>query len=164
MYNRGLQSFINAKQLKPSQCINAFLRSEGITDFNYKNHNKVNRYIQKYWNKFANFIDKGIKNGTLKGKAVKLNTYYAEKRQYKQEAKEECSLLTKEEWALVKILKEHDDFTRLSKCHSFFNKRNIELPKPNSESLTRIVHHLPRIQFILNHRLYDEFIDYIQQP
>jgi hypothetical protein len=101
MYYYGLVKFLQAKKLKSNECINAFLISEGITDFTAKNHNRVNEYIDKHWIKFAAFVDKSIKNGNIQGKAVKLNTYYDEKAEWLR--------LVKNEFEEVKLTKEESD-------------------------------------------------------
>lgn len=82
MYNYGLVKFLQAKKLKSKECINAFLESNGVTTFQAKHHNRVNDYLEKHWVKFASFVDRGIKDGTLKGKAIKLNTFYDEREEY----------------------------------------------------------------------------------
>lgn len=81
MYNYGLTSFLDAKHLNYKEAINAFLKHQGVTEFTAKHRYKVNDYIEENWVRFASFIDKSIKNGTLKGEAVKLNTYYAEQKE-----------------------------------------------------------------------------------
>ena len=89
MYNYGLVKFLQAKKLKSNECINAFLTAEGITDFQAKHHHRVNDYIENNWTKFASFVDRGIKDGTLHGKPVKLNTYYDEMEEYNNIVKNE---------------------------------------------------------------------------
>jgi hypothetical protein len=89
MYSYGLVQFLQAKKLKSNECINAFLKSENVSEFTAKNHNRVNIYIEKHWNKFASFVDRGIKNGDLKGKPVKLNHHFDEQRERNERIKKE---------------------------------------------------------------------------
>ncbi len=92
-YDYGLVRFIQAKKLKSTECINAFLKSEGITDFTAKNHSRVNGYIKKNWTKFASFCDRGIKDGALTGRPVKLNISYDIEREYKDAVKNELETI-----------------------------------------------------------------------
>lgn len=59
MYNYGLTSFIQAKKLKSKECIDGFLKEDGITTFNYKNYKQVNEYIQHNWERFCSFVEIG---------------------------------------------------------------------------------------------------------
>lgn len=93
MYNYGLVQFLQIKKLKSKECIDKFLLSEGITNFNSKNHDRVNDYIQKNWVKFASFCDKGIKSKELNGKAVRLNYSFDEQKNYQNKAREEYESL-----------------------------------------------------------------------
>lgn len=109
MYNHGLVKFLQYKKLKLKECINAFLKSEGVTEFSSKHHNRVNNYIQKNWEKFCSFVDKGIKDGSLHGKAVKLNTHFDERRKYQkavQKELEDINLTQEQKAFMAKIRKD----------------------------------------------------------
>jgi hypothetical protein len=123
MYSYGLVKFLQAKKLKSAEAINSFLKSEGITNYTAKHHHRVNSYIQKNWTKFATFIDKEIKNGNLKGSAVKLNHYYDEQREYKNEVRNEFvnANLTVDQEMLLNYIKEYG----VGSVHSFLNKKGI---------------------------------------
>ncbi len=159
MYNRGLEVFMHNKQLKSQDTINQFLQSEGITEFTAKNHIRVNNYIEKHWTKFASFVDSGIKSGKLKGKAVKLNHYFDEQREWKEKAKAERNLLTDEENKLYNIIRRFDD--SWGKVTSFFAKRGINLPK-NNEGITKAVKTQPKLITILNSEYYEEFLEHVK--
>ena len=158
MYSIGLQSFMTAKKLKSKQVIDAFLKKQGVINFTSKNHHRVNSYIDNNWLKFATFVDKGLKDGTLSGKPIKLNTYFDEQRKRQDAINAEFKSFSKEELTLINFLRKNDDFSNLSKTNSFFNKKGIYLPK-GQEGFSKAMCHLPKIQFILQHELYEEFIE-----
>ena len=163
MYSIGLQSFMTAKKLKSKQTIDAFLKEQGVTKFTSKNHYQVNNYIENNWLKFASFVDKGLKNGTLSGTPVKLNTYFDEQRQRKETINAEFKSFTKEELNLINLLKKYDCLSQMSKTHSFFNKRGIKLPSRSEDGVSKAMLQLPRIQWIIQHELYSEFVEYLKQ-
>ena len=47
MYNYGLVKFLQVKKLKSNEAINAYLSYKNITEFNAKNHNRVNDFLDK---------------------------------------------------------------------------------------------------------------------
>jgi hypothetical protein len=143
MYNQGLIKFIQAKRLSSTQCINSFLISEGITNFSAKNHNRVNSYIETNWTKFASFVDKELKNGNLKGRAIKLNTYFDEQRERKEKVKDEYNsieLSIQQQQLLFRIRKEGIGFIQ-----SFLMKNGIK-PLPKDSSFTsKVLSWLPLV-------------------
>jgi len=158
MYNIGLQRFLQAKSLKSKETIDKFLIHCNITEFNSKNHNRVNNYIENNWNKFANFCDKGIKSGELKGVAVKLNTYFDE--QYErnlivQNEYEEVNLTIEEEKVLKYIKKEG-----IGKVHSFLMKNGIQPCGKNYDLTSKTLQWLPNIRLMTPHLL-NEFLNSI---
>ena len=141
MYNYGLVKFLQAKKLKSNECINAFLKSEGVTEFTAKHHNRVNSYIEKHWTKFASFVDRGIKDGTLQGKAVKLNTYYDEQNEYRNIVKneyKEAKLTAEQQKILDKIRKNGG-----GKLQSAMMKAGINPVRKNYEYKSKTLQWLP---------------------
>ena len=133
MYNQGLAQFIQTKKLKANECINSFLKANEVTDFTAKNHNRVNGYIEKNWTKFASFVDNGIKNGTLSGQRIKLNSYYQEQKERVNIVKGEFINLelTNEQ----KLIINHIKVNGVSKIQSFLQKQGIN-PLPKDYSFT----------------------------
>jgi hypothetical protein len=157
MYNKGLERFLQAKKVSSQKAINAFLQSKEITDFTAKNHFKVNGYINANFEAFATFVDQSIKNGTLTGKAVKLNTSWEIQRQRSAAIGAEFHDCNADEIALYNDICKYDDCIHLSKTQSFFNKRGVLLPGNNHEAISRIGKLLPKLQFIINHSLFEEY-------
>ena len=147
MYNYGLVKFLQAKKLKSNECINAFLKSEGCT-FEAKHHNRVNNYIEKHWTKFASFVDSGIKNGTLQGKAVKLNTYFDEAREYHNLVANEFKgvNLTTEQQKML----DHIRRNGIGKLQSAMMKMGIHPEKKNYEYKSKILQWLPVVNQALD--------------
>ena len=141
MYNYGLVKFLQAKKLKSNECINAFLKAEGVTEFTAKHHNRVNSYIEKHWTKFSSFVDRGIKDGTLQGKAVKLNTYFDEQREYRDTVKaefENANLTTEQQKILDEIKK-----NGVGKLQSAMMKAGINPVGKNYECKAKTLQWLP---------------------
>lgn len=141
MYNYGLVKFLQAKKLKSNECINAFLKSEGISGFTAKHHNRVNNYIEKHWIKFSSFVDKGIKDGILQGKSVKLNTYFDEQREYKNAVKAELknANLTAEQQKMLNEIKQNG----VGKIQSIMMKSGINPVGKNLECKSKNLQWLP---------------------
>lgn len=123
-YNFGLRRFIQAKKLEGKKAINAFLKHKNITDFDYSRSGKVNNFIEKNWNEFAGFCDAGIKSGLLKGKRVKLNTYYDELQEYIDMCKQEERDLN-----LTFMERQFIRYADRSKVQSFLSKNGVDQPK-----------------------------------
>ena len=163
MYNIGLDNFLRAKQLKSKATIDSFLLSQNITSFTSKNHNRVNNYIQNNWIKFASFVDKGLKSGTLEGKAVKLNTYYDEQREYNNQRKTEINTLSSELIKFSHIVKKYDSIRNLSHMRTFCMNNNIPLPRRLEEGNSHLYKSSPILNEILNHPLKDKCIEYMKE-
>lgn len=163
MYSTGLIHFLSVKQLKPKTTINAFLSSQNITSFTAKNHNRVNNYIQNNWIKFATFVDKGIKSGILEGKAIKLNTYYDEQREYTNQRKQEINTLSPDLLKFSNIVKKYDSLRDLSHLRRFCMDNNIPLPKRLEEGKSHLYKSSPVLNEVLNHPLKDKCIKYMKE-
>jgi|CXWL01.1.fsa_nt_gi hypothetical protein len=147
MYNYGLVKFLQAKKLKSNECINAFLTSEGVREFTAKHHNRVNSYIEKHWTKFSSFVDKGIKDGTLQGKAVKLNTYFDEVREYSAAVKkelEEVKLSVEQQNVLDEIKK-----SGIGKLQSIMMKEGINPVGKNYNYKSKSLQWLPIVNQVI---------------
>ena len=160
MYYRGLQRFMEYKHLKPKECIGKFLESQKV-DFSHRNHRKVNKYISENWNRFATFVDKGLKSGELKGKDIKLNHYYDERKERKEMVNREYDNISDEVKDFFKVIKKHDDPMRLSKCSSFLGKKGYNLPR-NDEGVSLIKRVLPKLEYMIDSGYKDEIIEHIK--
>lgn len=151
MYNYGLVKFLQAKKLKSNECINAFLKSENC-DFEAKHHNRVNTYIEKHWVRFASFVDKGIKDGTLQGRAVKLNTYFDEAREYRKVVMNEFKEvnLTPEQQKML----DHIRRNGIGKLHSVMAKAGIQPVKKNYDFKSKNLQWLPVINQALENGIF----------
>jgi len=125
-YNYGIISFLNRKQVHASTAIKAYLEHKNVK---IKGDFKISQYIEDNWTSFASFVDKGIKSGTLKGIAIRLDYYHDEQREYVKAVKSEfenIELTSQEQEILNKIKKEYG----VGFIHSFLMKKNIRpLPK-----------------------------------
>jgi hypothetical protein len=125
-YNYGIISFLNRKQVHTSTAIKAYLEHK---DAKIKGDFKTSQYIEDNWTSFASFVDKGIKSGTLKGVAIRLDYYHEEQREYVKSVKSEfesIELTSQEQEILNKIKKEYG----VGFIHSFLMKKNIQpVPK-----------------------------------
>lgn len=88
MIDRGIVVFLNKKSVNIHDGIQAYYKyKEKKLNFRYSGN--INKFIGNNWVNFATFIDKSIKDGSLKGKAVRLDYYHEEQREYKRKVKEE---------------------------------------------------------------------------
>jgi hypothetical protein len=158
MYNIGLVRFIEAKSLKSKQCIDAFLKHQGVA-FTSKNHNRVNDYIDKNWNRFATFVDKGIRAGTLNGNPVKLNTYYAEQEERRNIVASEFDneeLSGEEKWILTYIGKHG-----VGNVQSYLSKvQKQHSPAKDYSYTSKKLQWLPLVKMIENKQ---QLIDFLKE-
>jgi len=158
--NRGLEAFIHAKQLNAKKTISDFLESQNEKFCGIR---KAEIFIQNNWNKFASFVDKGLKAGTLTGRDVRLNYGYEEQAKRNALIREEEKMLTNDEFELYLLLKKKAPITVFSKASSFFNKRGFNIPANNNEATARALKCQPKLKFILEHDLYNEFLESLNQ-
>jgi len=156
MYNYGLTKFLQAKNLKSNQAINAFLKSEGC-DFTAKNHNRVNNYLQSNWNKWATFVDKGLKDGTLSGTSKKLNHYFDEEKERRERVNKEFKEidLTPEQMKVFDFMKEHG----VGKIQSILMKSGFSAPGKNYEYESRKLQWLPLVNKVIESEIDLNIID-----
>lgn len=142
MYDYGIRTFCDRKDVSINDAVAKYLQYRNVTDFKPKQHEKVNNYINNNWNNFANFIDKSLKSGTIKGKPCKLNTYFGERREYNIKVSDEFAkekITDLENKILGRIKKEYGagflqsflmkkDIQPLSKDRSYFSKTLQWLP------------------------------------
>ena len=123
--NYGIEKFLSVKKLNGKEVINGFLESENVLAFDFGNKRMVNEYIQKHFTKFASFCDKGIKNGDFKGLDVKLNSYYDERKEYRERVKKEYESmnLSKLQKDILKYISKN--FNNAGFLQSFLNKKGI---------------------------------------
>lgn len=123
--NYGIEKFLSAKKLKAKEVINEFLLSENVFGFDFSNKAMVNEYIQKNFTKFASFCDKGIKKGVFKGVDVKLNSYYDERREYKERVRKEYQQmnLTELQQSILKYISKN--FNNAGFLQSFLHRKGI---------------------------------------
>lgn len=71
----GIATFLGAKKVPLRAGINTYLKHKKLP-WTYRNVDKVTEYIQKNFSDFATFIDNALKNGTIEGERVRLNTAF----------------------------------------------------------------------------------------
>ena len=165
MLDRGIQMFVQKKQLKTKKVINMFLQSEGITNFSFntRRNRKANDYIQNNWEKFARFVDHGIKTNLFSGNPRPIRKgYWDQVKEEKRKRKEEFAQYTAGETRFMNFLKRHDDWMRLSKCVSFCAKNDLRMPTQNYDAVSRAGKNLPKIRFLLGLECRKELIEYIR--
>lgn len=152
-YNRGLISFCQRKSVNLKKAVSLFLEHYKIQGDN------KDSIIQENWDKFANFVDKSIKNGTLKGEAISLagDTYkiIAQEKKAYYEIMQSYSKEQLEFWNKVK--EEAPNYSTLSK---FFILYNLYLPK-NADSQTKLGKILPKFEALKDSNLLEVFMKYI---
>lgn len=142
----GVLAFISQKELNDFKTVKAYIKKLGLQiDPNSK---KAANIINKNFVSFASFCDKSIKEGTLEGKAVKLNTYYDERREYKQQAYKEYkeANLTAEHEFLLSVIKKDLGCSKLS---SFLAKNGIEHVEMDKSKAARRLQYLPIINLVI---------------
>jgi hypothetical protein len=72
-FGRGLNSFMERKRLK-MEVFEKFAEENG-----YKKGQNVNDFFTKNWQKFANFVESGLRGGEIKGKRVKTSNGSSER-------------------------------------------------------------------------------------
>ena len=159
MYNYGILRFLGAKSVKVKPAIKAFLESENAP-FTPNNVNKVNNYIQSNWTRFSSFIDKSIKSGVLNGHAVKLNTYYDELRDRKNEISSEFEKenLTKEEIKIITL-----NINEWGQVQSFVSKKGLVYPPKNYEYTSKRLQNMPIITLLRENNLVSELVAVIDK-
>lgn len=158
MFNYGLVKFLQAKKLKSNEAINAYLNHKGIVEFSAKNHNRVNDFLEKNWSNFAQFIDKSIKDGTIKGERVRLNYHFEQQRDRHLEVKKEFENenLSKDEEFLL------NQTTFFSKIFSFINKKGFKTPAKNYDYTSKKLQSMPIIILLRENNLIQECVDFVK--
>jgi hypothetical protein len=128
------------------------------TRINPKNHFVASAFVQQHWNQFATFVDQKIRSGDLKGHAVKLNSYYDEleerREQIKQEYAELPFELSKDELRIIR-LERHE----LSPIHSLIGKAGLKTPKSDVNFVSkRLQRGIPLILLLRENNLIDQAI------
>jgi len=158
MYNYGLIKFLQAKKLKSNEAINAYLSYKEIIDFNAKNHNKVNDYLDKNWSDFAQFIDKAIKDGLIKGERVRLNYHFEEQRNRHLEVRKEFENenLSKDEEYLINLK------THFSKVRSFICKKGLKVPPKDNNYTSKKLGNMSIIRLLRENNLIADCVTYVK--
>ncbi len=148
MYNRGLIKFMERKKLSSRQAIGGFLASEGVT-ISRHDYRKVNSYIQDNWVKFCSFVDRGLQEGILQGKRVKLNTYYDEQEAYRARvtAERESVVLNDEQKRLLDYIKANG----VSQIQSVMMLQGIQPVKKNYDYESKYLQWLPLADQMIEH-------------
>jgi len=145
MYDYGLRMCLLQKEVNPADAINKYLQYKNVTTFKPKHHNHVNQFIQANWNNFATFIHNSIINGSLKGKAVRLNTYFAEQKEYTQNVAEEfknSNVSEDENLLLMRIRKEYGT----GFIQSFLMKRGVKPESKHTGYFSKTLQWLPLVR------------------
>lgn len=146
MYNTGIEVFLNLKKVNIREGVKAFIKHKGVKTNPYDNY-EASAYIQSNWEAFASFIDKSIKDGTLKGTAVKLNSYYQEQRQRNEMIRAQTKELniTKEEQRIFnRIKKEGPGF-----LYSFLMSNGVQPCKKDLTIISKTQQYLPLVRLAL---------------
>lgn len=158
-YDYGTIAFLKAKKLNAKQTIQAYIKDQNES-FSHNNIKKVNALISSNFSRFATFCDKAIKSGTLKGNAVKLNTYYDEQRERNEQVNKEykeVSLSTDQE-CLLGIIK--TDYCA-AKLHSFITKQGFGIPKMDDSFTARRLRFLPTVNLVIELGI-DKFKEHVK--
>jgi hypothetical protein len=78
-WSYGLISFCEAKQLNLNEVVNAFIKE-------YKLTGDKDDAVANNWQKFAGYVNKGLLNGTIKGRQVSVSNGSQEQKQANREA------------------------------------------------------------------------------
>lgn len=162
MYSIGLVRFSHKKQFNLSKALEMFF-AKHAPDIKHNKPKLVNNILadDKNFTKFAAFVDKSLKDGSLKGKPVRLNYSYEEAEMHRVKAEAEKKALNKEELLLWNLIKKYDDPTRLSKCTSFFNKKGMWFPPNNDLMVSRVGKNLPKLLFMINSGYFEELKSFL---
>ena len=141
MLSYGLVRFLEKKRLSSKEAINAFLQHKDITSFTAKQQHKASNYIQQHWNEFHSFIDLSIKNGSIKGQAIKLNHHYDEERDRKDKMKEEYESIDTYVQSIMNQVHAHEkalgaNIAQLSNTVAFCHLHSIKLG-PGQDAISR---------------------------
>lgn len=148
MYNRGIESFLQMKKVgNMKNAVQQFLDEQEIELFTANNYVDASNYIQRNWVKFASFIDQSIKNGKIKGKAVRLNYSYEEdrRRQKAVKAEFEAIKLSTEQQFLLDFVKENG----AGKIQSFLAKKGHQTPAKDLNYTAKSLQWLPMINLAI---------------
>lgn len=158
MYSYGLVKFLKAKKLKSNEAINAYLSYKLITDFNAKNHNRVNDYLESNWSNFAQFIDRAIKEGLISGERIRLNYHFEEQRNRHLEVKQEFEneSLSKDEEYLINLN------SNFSKVHSFICKKGFNVPQKDYNYTSKKLGNMSLIRLLREHNLVNDCVLYVK--
>ena len=167
MISYGLMRFIQEKNLNSKKAINSYLQHKGITEFTAKNSTRASQYIQRNWHSWASFIDRSIKNGSLEGKAVKLNHYYDEQEKRKQEQLADLNDIDKDilefAWNVVRLSKSLGDTqNKLSNVQRFIAVHEIKLPNVNKEGIHPIKRWEPKFKTLIELGYKHKLINYLE--
>lgn len=158
--HRGLISFMEKKQLS-MRPFHMFADRNG-----YTKDQCINTFFKENWNKFATFVDKGLKSGEIRGKDVALSEGRYES------LKERKKLFNKKVPTRLKnLLKELNTSLGDSKyfldsyLNSYFTGQvRIERITDwrNKEERIKALRHRKELEYLLDNDLVQDFIDYIK--
>ena len=135
MYNYGLVKFLQVKKLKSNEAINAYLSYKNITEFNAKNHNRVNYFL------------------------VRLNYHFEEQKNRHLEVRKECEKenLSKDEEYLINLE------TYFSKVHSFICKQGLKVPPKDYNYTSKKLGNMSLIRLLREHNLVNDCVLYVKE-
>jgi len=154
MYNQGIKSFCERKNVNITEAVLGFLSNRQQT-FSFKHHNRVNDYIECNWTAFATWVDTSIKSGALNGKSIKLNTSYGEKRQYDERVREEfkkAGITKEEQFLLDKIKKQYG----VGFIQSFLMKNGYSSFGKDDSFFSKTLQWLPLVRHAIKHGILNE--------
>lgn len=153
-WSYGLITFCEAKQLNLNEVVNAFIKK-------YQLQGDKDEAVEKNWQKFAGFVNKGLLDGSIKGRAVSVSNGSQERKQANREAYSTVSEDLRKWWQYM-TSKGYNYATGIdSFLIKFFNAYGIgsSLPKKHDADL-QILKNKSRYEAILEAGLLNEFYNF----
>jgi hypothetical protein len=164
-FGRGLNSFMERKRLK-MEVFEKFAEENG-----YKRGQDVNDFFARNWQKFANFVESGLKRGEIKGKRVKTSNgsseYAAEKSKwFRNYVPEDIKSI----WTYLKNgVGKAKNIPRLGeRLNNFFVRKGISRDKTDTAFVDNpynfvIMNYQNELRQLSDLDLLDEFITYLKE-
>lgn len=155
----GIIQFINGKKLDRVEIVNWLSQFECKLD-NSKFITNAGELITIHWNKFHQWVNEGLKGGTLKGKDISLSNGSGEK---KDRYRKLLKTINPEIVLLHKLLYKKESFFHGGNVFTEFHKLNGTIRKYRvGEGKSKILKYQNDYQQIIDDGLIDKFKEYIQ--
>ena len=151
-WSYGLITFCEAKQLNLNEVVNAFIKENKFTG-------DKNELVERHWQKFAAFVNKGLLSGSIKGKPVSVSNGSQEQKQANREAYSKVPDELRKWWQYMKS--KGYDYSTDTFLITFFNAYSIgtSLPK-KCEADLQILKNKSRYDAIVEAGLLNEFYNF----